>query len=735
MTSSLKIEVLEAGAGSAVAVAGRLFADAGASVAKIVAAVDERSGPWAAVLDDGKMLLAADDPAVNEWLATARVVLLGDRDVSFPQLDSLEPRPRQTVARVCAFDEPVPVDDLILQAAGGMCAGIGEPGRPALKLPGDQSAQQSGLALAIAATATLFGEEPARVDVSALDVWLSFYAGPGIADARFGRSKTRRAGHRVKGLPWPRTILRCKDGYFAFCCPKRDQWRKFLALAGRPELEHAEIFKDRNKTNDEHAAEAEALFAEWFEARTKDELTKAFLAARIPGAPIYTIDEVAANEHLTERGCFRAVKSDGEDILATKLPYVEHEGVASERRPVVSGPLQAPLAGVRVLDFGWVWAGAVPGHVLADLGAEVIKVETATHLDLMRQGRPIVGTERDPEQNPMFAPTNRGKASIRVDMTKPEGAALLRDLAAISDVVIENSAPGVLERYGVGWQTLSPANPGLIMCSMSAAGATGPLRDIRTYAPMIAGLCGLDSTVGYPGERVLGAQSSYADPNGSLYAVFAILTALLRRNETGAGCWIDLSQWEAGVRVMGEALANYSHDKAVPGPNGVRREDRFVHGCFPSAGADTWVALSVRDEADWRALRAALDEPGWMQAVRFKPSRDPEVEEKLAGETVRFTGAELAARLQSRPMAAAVVSHEQIGSDPLLAARELFEDVENPILGPIPIYRLPWRVNGGRFAIRRRAPLFGEHNGYVVRDVLQLPEERIAELERDEVFV
>lgn len=729
------MKVLEAGGGTAVAVAGRIFADGGAEVAKIVPSSDERDKAWSAALDHGKLLLAPEDARCDEWLAAARVVLLGNRDQSFPDLEILQPRLAQTVARICAFDESVPVDDLILQAAAGMCAGIGEPGRPALKLPLDQSAQQGGLALAIAASATLFSEESARIDVSTFDVWLSFYAGPGVADARFGRSKTRRGGHRVFGLPWPRTILRCKDGYFAVCCSTRDQWRKFLALVGRPELESAELFKDRIKTNDQHAHEAEALFGDWFTARTKDELTNAFLSARIPGSPIYTIPEVATSEHLAQRKAFYSVNCDRKAITAVNLPYALHEGTVQSTPRIASGPAHSPLKGIRVLDFGWVWAGAVPGHILADLGAEVIKVETANHLDYMRQGRPIVGTARDPEQNPMFAPVNRGKASLRIDMTKPEGSALLRELAAVSDIVIENSAPGVLERYGLGWQALSAASPGLIMCSMSAAGATGPLRDIRTYAPMIAGLCGLDSMVGYPNERVLGSQSSYADPNGSLYATFAILSALKRRNQGGAGCWIDLSQWEAGVRVMGQALASYSDDGKVPAPSGLQREDRFVHNCFPTAGPDEWIAISVRDEDDWHALRTALGEPEWMRGVRFKESRDATVEKQLAGETIRFAASDLAERLSKRPMAAAVLRHEQLGNDPKILARDLFEDVENPILGPIPIYRLPWRINGNRCEIRRRAPLFGEHTDYVMRELLHLSEERIAELTRNEVFV
>jgi len=723
------VSVVEAGGGPAVAVAGRLLADLGATVTKVMPCVEARSPAWALVLDEGKTIR---DPADLSEVADGgkvRMLLLGDPDPSLPEVERCFACPRPTVVRVDAAG----VDDLLWQAAAGICAGIGEPGRPPLKLPLDQSAQQGGLTLALAACASLLSNVPQEIVVSALDVWIAFFMGPDVANARFGRSKTRRGGHRGVGVPWPRTILACEDGYFAVQCATRDHWQRFLKLVDRPDLEGDALFADRIKANDERGEEADAAFAGWFARRTKAEILRDFLAAKLPGAPVLTIDEVAEQEHLRGRDAFRVVRSGEADVLAVNPPFLLH-GAGRPAPPLTLGrDAAAPLEGVRVLDFGWVWAGAVPGHILADLGAQVIKVETSTRLDYMRQGRPIVGTARDPEQNPMFQAVNRGKLSLTVDMTKPEGAAILRDLAAASDVVIENFAPGVLDRHDLGWKALSGVNSGLVMCSLSAAGATGVLRDLRTYAMMIGALCGLDSMVGYPGERVLGSQSSYADPNASLHAALAILAALYRRAHGGEGCWIDLSQWQAGLRTVDAALAQWSVDGRVPSPNGLAREDRIVHGCYPAAGHDEWIALSVRDANGWATLRAALDGPASLPAEPTDEDRRA-IATALAEETRRFSARDLARRLRGHGIAEAVATADQLADDPRIRAGALFEDVEHPLLGSVPVYRLPWLVNGKRLSVRSRAPRLGEHNDDVLKGILKLSDERLADLREANVL-
>src|SRR5919201_4369008 len=212
---------------------------------------------------------------------------------------------------------------------------------------------------------------------------------------------------------------------------------------------------------------------------------------------------------------------------------------------------RGPLDGCRVLDFGWVLAGAIPGMVLADMGAEVIKVESRQRLDYMRMGRPIVGDQPDPEQNPMFHNVNRNKLSITLNTMHQKGVELARKLVARCDVVIENFSPGVMDRLGLSYEELRRMRPDLIMASISSTGQTGPLRNLRAYAPSIAALAGLDSIMGYEGERPLGLKHAYGDICGALHTVFAIVGALYQLQRTGRGQDIDLYMLRAAIDTQG----------------------------------------------------------------------------------------------------------------------------------------------------------------------------------------
>ena len=399
-----------------------------------------------------------------------------------------------------------------------------------------------------------------------------------------------------------------------------------------------------------------------------------------------------------------------------------------------------PLEGIRVVDFGWVWAGAVPGHILADMGAEVIKVESLTRLDYMRQGKPIVGTEKDPEQNPMFQNVNRGKLSLRINMTTPDGAAILRDLVSISDVVIENFAPGTLDKYGLGWAELEKVQPNLIMCSMSAVGQQGPLRDIRTYATMIAGLAGIDSMVGYPDDRVLGTQSSYADPNASLHGAFAVLAGLWSRRQNERGTYIDLSQWEAAANLMGEQILGYILNQRTPGTVGTDHSYKAPYGNYPAAGDDQWISIAVEADEQWSALGQVLGEPTWMSEPQFASAyrrwqNRVELDTNLVKDTQEHDAYTLAQSLWSNGVPAApVLSASEVAEHEHFKQRQLFQEVDHPVLGKVPVYGLPWQIDGKVWQVTTRAPLLGEHNDYVLRTLLQLPDKKIEELQEAGVF-
>ncbi len=742
------VKVTEFGESVGVAYAGWLFASMGATVRQIGcpdSGVPATNTSLRRHLDAGKVRIALDPyaqedrDAFKSLLHDSTILVHGRCDPATEKAGLSPTRISQNFAHLVVsaispfgWNSPrrfAPADDLTLQALGGVSLGIGAAGRVPLKLPGNQSAFQSGLCATIAALGALCGGRGGVLDLAAADIWAGIYSGNDVANAHFGRIRKGRRGHQTYRSPYPRTILPCKDGFFAIQCSVSHQWRSFLKMTEREDVLDSALFANRIKANDEHGAEADARFEPWFRARTKAEILEKCLEMRIPGAPVYTIDEVIDHPHLAQRRFFKTIADGDRKFAAPGLPWrVEDSSPATA--PVTRPKPRAgsrPLDGLRVTDFGWVWAGAVPGHILADLGAEVIKIESLSRLDYMRQGRPLIGMEKDPEQNPMFHNTNRGKLSFRVDMTNSKGAELLKKLVVASDVVIENFTPGVLDKYGLGWETLRSVKPDLIMCSMSAVGQDGPLRDIRTYATMIAGLSGLDSLVGYPGERVLGSQSSYADPNASLHATVAILEALCSRARSGNGRYIDLSQWEAAIDVMAEAVLDYTlNDRVADTPQGLAHPEMAPYGHFPAAGEDAWIAVAVSGDAQWQALIEALDARDLADDPRFANQNARRehlvaLHEALGIHTARHDANTLADALSDAGIPAAPLLHpKELAEHPHFRQRGLYQPVPHPILQDVPVYRLPWWFDDGPIDILRRCPLLGEHNDYVLRKILDL---------------
>ena len=450
-----------------------------------------------------------------------------------------------------------------------------------------------------------------------------------------------------------------------------------------------------------------------------------------------------------------------------------------------------PLAGYRVLDFGWVLAGAIPGMVLADMGAEVIKVETRQRLDYMRMGRPIVGDQPDPEQNPMFHNVNRNKLSVTLNISQPEAVTLAKRLLERCDVVIENFSPGVMDRLGLGYQELSRIKPDIVMASISSTGQSGPLRDLRAYAPSIGALAGLDSTQGYEGERPLGLKHAYGDICGALHTVFAIVAALYQRKRTGRGQYIDLSMLRATVVTQGVGLMEYIMAGRALQPRGNYDPTMAPYGNYPCQSAataaareappqsppdnhhstlregataqedDRWVSIAVSTEEEWQSLKEALGSPDWpgtppepppgihhstlrawatvWEAPEFaskyqRLKNRQQLDHHLSRWTATATAEEITELLQSRGVAAMpVMGAEERLFDPHFRERGLYQDIDHPALGAEPIFNLMWNLSRTPSSIRRHAPLMGEHNRQVLCDMLGLSEAEVTGLEERQV--
>jgi benzylsuccinate CoA-transferase BbsF subunit len=385
-----------------------------------------------------------------------------------------------------------------------------------------------------------------------------------------------------------------------------------------------------------------------------------------------------------------------------------------------------------VIDFGWVYAGPVLGALLADMGAEVIKIETRHRTDTSRRGRPITGENiaagdagLEPDIIPLFHCLNRNKLGITVDMNQPAGVAILKRLVATADIVVENFTPRVLRKFDLHYEALRAIKPDLIMCSITAAGQFGPLRDLASYAPSVSSLAGMESMAGYPGERVLGMMGlNYGDPMVGLWASILVFAAIHHRNQTGEGQYIDISQFECTTALVGEALADYAMNRRVATTRGNQNPVMAPHGAYRCAGDDKWITIACATEEEWRALARAMGDPEWAFGEEFgdkyaRLTNWRALNERIEAWTRDQDANELFHRLQAAGVACAPVYNiEDQFADPHYHARDLYPTVDHPLVGTEFIYGLPWKLSASPGAIARPAPNIGQHNGYVFRELL-----------------
>ena len=410
-----------------------------------------------------------------------------------------------------------------------------------------------------------------------------------------------------------------------------------------------------------------------------------------------------------------------------------------------------PLDGIRVLDFGWVAVGPVIGSLLAEMGAEVIKIESSRRLDYCRLLPPTPSVRREqPDRAPvaadldmvsMFHNYNRGKLGITVDLRHPGAPALLRRLVARSDVVLENFSPGVLRRIGLHYEALREVRPDLVMISCSAAGQDGPWSELKTFAPSLSSLAGLEVLIGYPGERVLGALAyGYADPSNAHHGALAVLAALWHRQRTGQGQYIDMSQLEATVGLTVEPLMDWFMNGRVWGRQGNDHLSMAPHGHYPCRGDDAWVSIAVEDDRAWTRLVAALGDVPWAREPRFatlagRRAHLAELDARLAEWTRERTGWEATEILQRAGVAAfPVYGLDEQAADPHFQARGLMARPEHPRIGPMQVYAHPIKLGATPGGVTATAPMLGEHNDHVFRELLGLSAVEIERLRAEGVI-
>jgi crotonobetainyl-CoA:carnitine CoA-transferase CaiB-like acyl-CoA transferase len=386
-----------------------------------------------------------------------------------------------------------------------------------------------------------------------------------------------------------------------------------------------------------------------------------------------------------------------------------------------------PLAGVRVLEITKVWAGPYTGKILAHLGAEVIKVESMTNIDEMRAYGGV-----DINKAPYFLSINQEILSVQVNMKTPEGLDLVKQMVAKSDIVIDNIRPGAMERSTLGYDDLKKIKTDIIQVSIKMWGNEGPLGYQTGYAPCFASLSGLTALVGHEGETPKGMNIRYGDSTAGAAAAFAAIAALHHREQTGEGQFVDLSAVETMTSLVGDSLFAYSVTGEVPHPDGNYHPDMAPHGAYPCTGTD-WISIAVADDGEWEALCATLS-VDWQTRADFatpalRVANRHALDAELAEITRDHDAGEFADRLRKAGVPAfKSMSSIDLCSDEYLWSRQGFRMVDHPHNGPRPIIGPSWRMTPDMAKVERGAPVLGEHNDYVYREILGLPQERLDNL-------
>jgi benzylsuccinate CoA-transferase BbsF subunit len=400
---------------------------------------------------------------------------------------------------------------------------------------------------------------------------------------------------------------------------------------------------------------------------------------------------------------------------------------------------KAPLRGVRVLDFTWVWAGPYATMLLAMLGAEVIKIESRERMDIMRRTIvwPLyepVPLEIPPDQGMSFGAINMNKLGVTINLERAEAVDIVKRLVAKSDVVFDNMRPGAMDRMGLGYDELSRVNPRLIMLSSSARGATGPESQYAGYATVHHAVGGASHITGYPDGP---PSTTFGDVDlvNATAAAFAVIAALHHRAATGEGQFIDYSQCEGVSSLIGEVLLDYEMNGRSPGRQGNADELMAPHNVYPCWGVDRWIAIAVETDEEFAALARVIGGPELAGDPRFvdaasRKRNETELDAIVSGWT-RVRDRDLIANTLTRAGVAAAPSRDALDlfHDPHLQARGAFVEVDQPGVGPRRFAGPPWIMSGGGVE-PRHAPTLGEHNPYVLREILGMTEAEIAALQR-----
>ena len=392
-----------------------------------------------------------------------------------------------------------------------------------------------------------------------------------------------------------------------------------------------------------------------------------------------------------------------------------------------------PLQGIRVADFGQVIAAPVTAQMLGWLGAEVILVETESRFTT-RVWPPFADGKFGINNSGGFNLVNNNKLSCSLDLRHPDAVELAKGIISVSDVLVENYATGVMDHLGLGYGEVKKLRPDIVYMSLAAFGRSGAFKNLTGFHSVINLFSGLAEVTGYPGShpRIMGGL--IPDAFAGCYGVLAVLEALYHRSRTGEGQFVEVSMTEALTGMIPEAVMQYSLAGQEQERTGNRDGRNAPHNVFRCLGEEKWAAISVETDAQFRALAQAAGNPGWADDPRFATAQDrlqnqDALEALVQQWTADLQAADVVATLQAAGVPAAPVSDSaEVLADPHLLERGFVVPLEHPVAGTRPVTTLPWAADGRRADGLRPAPAFGQHNQWVLKELLQVSDEEYERL-------
>ena len=410
---------------------------------------------------------------------------------------------------------------------------------------------------------------------------------------------------------------------------------------------------------------------------------------------------------------------------------------------------QGALSGFRICDFTGQLAGAGATKWLASFGAEVIRIEDPVRQgrwDILRGMEPFVDERRGVDMGGGFNNHNTDKYGITLNLRTERGKEILTELVRISDAVTENFAAGVLEKWGFGYEQLKAIRPDIVYVSNCGFGHEGPYSSFKTWGPIVQAISGLTFTSALPEQPPAGWGYSYMDHPGGYYMAMAIMLALIHRQRTGEGQWVDLACTEAALTLNGPALLDWSvngrptRQPVQPSSNRSRWPPMAPHGIYPCAGDDEWVAIACRSEDDWQALAAIIAEP-WCGADDYRTLNDRlQHEDALDAELGRWTSTRQKFELQQQleaarvPCAAVQRPQERIDQDPATENFGLWPTVTHSKMGEVRVDGQPVRFSETNWHMERGGPCLGEHTEDVLTRLLGMTPEEVGQLHEEGVL-